>query len=127
MLRVLPRTKKTLNKWEWLFGSCRFPYLCYLLPPCASALVQPPLIFTFHNHLLYSVLPSYTYIPGFPCDSDSTESMCNAGELSSKPLSWEDPLEEGMATHSGILVLRSPIDRGARELQSMGSQTVRHD
>ena len=26
---------------------------------------------------------------------------------------WEDPLEEGVATHSGILAWRSPMDRGA--------------
>ena len=26
---------------------------------------------------------------------------------------WEDPLEEGMATHSSILAWRTPIDRGA--------------
>ena len=28
-------------------------------------------------------------------------------------LGWEDPLEEGMATHSSILALRIPMDRGA--------------
>ena len=28
-------------------------------------------------------------------------------------LGWEDPLEEGMATHSGILGWRIPMDRGA--------------
>ena len=28
-------------------------------------------------------------------------------------LGWEDPLEEGMATHSNILVWRIPMDRGA--------------
>ena len=27
-------------------------------------------------------------------------------------LGWEDPLEEGIATHSGILALRIPVDRG---------------
>ena len=26
-------------------------------------------------------------------------------------LGWEDPLEEGMATHSGILTWRIPMDR----------------
>ena len=30
-----------------------------------------------------------------------------------RSLSWEDPLEEGMATHSSILAWRIPIDRGA--------------
>ena len=28
-------------------------------------------------------------------------------------LGWEDPLEEGMATHSSILAWRIPEDRGA--------------
>ena len=28
-------------------------------------------------------------------------------------LSWEDPLEEGMATYSRILAWRIPMDRGA--------------
>ena len=28
-------------------------------------------------------------------------------------LDWEDPLEEGMATHSSILAWRIPRDRGA--------------
>ena len=28
-------------------------------------------------------------------------------------LGWEDPLEEGMATHSSILARRIPTDRGA--------------
>ena len=27
-------------------------------------------------------------------------------------LGWEDPLEEGMATHSGILAWKVPMDRG---------------
>ena len=28
-------------------------------------------------------------------------------------LGWENPLEEGMATHSSILAWRIPVDRGA--------------
>ena len=39
---------------------------------------------------------------------------------------WEDPLEEGMATHSSTLAWRIPMDRGAW-LQTMGSQRVGHD
>jgi len=34
-------------------------------------------------------------------------------------LGWEDPLEEGMATHSSILAWRIPMDRGAWGLQSI--------
>ena len=40
-------------------------------------------------------------------------------------LSWEDPLEEGMATHSSILAWRILMDRAA--WQSMRSQRVGHD
>ena len=28
-------------------------------------------------------------------------------------LGWEDPLEEGMATHSSLLAWRIPMDKGA--------------
>ena len=31
-----------------------------------------------------------------------------------RSLGWEDPLEEGMATHSSALAWRIPMDRGAR-------------
>ena len=30
-----------------------------------------------------------------------------------RSLGWEDSLEEEMATHSGILVWKNPMDRGA--------------
>ena len=30
-----------------------------------------------------------------------------------RSLGWEDPLEEGMATHSSVLAWRIPRDRGA--------------
>ena len=40
-------------------------------------------------------------------------------------LGQEDPLEEGMATHSTILAWRIPVDREEPgRLQSMGSQRV---
>ena len=41
-------------------------------------------------------------------------------------LSREDPLEKEMATHSGILAWRIPWTEEPGELQSMGSQRVRH-
>ena len=39
----------------------------------------------------------------------------------------EDPLEKGMTTHSSILAWRTPLTEEPGELQSMGSQRVRHD
>ena len=39
----------------------------------------------------------------------------------------EDPPEERMATHSGILAWRTPWTEEPGEIRSMGSQRVRHD
>ena len=35
-------------------------------------------------------------------------------------LGWEDPLEEGVATHSSILTWRIPMDRGAWQTTVLG-------
>ena len=42
-------------------------------------------------------------------------------------LGQEDPLEEGMAPHSSILACKIPWTEEPGELQSIGSQRVRHD
>ena len=52
----------------------------------------PNISHTWHLHLLICLFLS----------------VCNAGGLG-----WEDPLEEGMATHSSILAWRITMDRGA--------------
>ena len=43
-------------------------------------------------------------------------------ETQVQSLGWEDPLEKGMATHSGILAWRISWTEGPSGLQSMGSQ-----
>ena len=43
------------------------------------------------------------------------------------PLIWEDPLEEGMATHSSILAWRIPWTEEPGGLHSVGLQRVRHN
>ena len=52
---------------------------------------------------------------GFPSDFSGKESACNAGyaEDAVSSLGGEDPLEEGMVTHSSILAWRILMDRGA--------------
>ena len=40
-----------------------------------------------------------------------------------RSLGWEDPLEEGMSTHSSILAWTIPWIEEAGRLQSMGSDT----
>ena len=41
-------------------------------------------------------------------------------------MGWEDPLEKGMATHSGILAWRIPMARRAWWATDVGSQRVGH-
>ena len=43
-----------------------------------------------------------------------------------RSLGWEDPLEEGKATHSSILVCEIPWTEEPGRLQSMGSPRVGH-
>ena len=48
-------------------------------------------------------------------------------ETQVQSLGWEDPLEKGMATHSGILAWRIPWMEEPGGLQSTGSQRAGHD
>ena len=48
-------------------------------------------------------------------------------ETQVQSLSWEDPLEKEMATHSSIPAWRVPWTEELGGLQSTGSQRVGHD
>ena len=48
-------------------------------------------------------------------------------ETQVRSLGGEDPLENEMATHSSILAWKIPWVEEPGELQSVGSQRVRHD
>ena len=74
--------------------------------------------------------PSYLMAtPCFPGGTSYKESIANAGDIDMQfqSLGWEDPLEEGTATHSSILDWRIPRTEEPGGLQSMGSQRVGHD
>ena len=45
--------------------------------------------------------------------AQTVKSLPTMRETWAQSLGWEDPLEEGMATHSSILAWRIPMDRGA--------------
>ena len=66
---------------------------------------------------------------GFSGSSVGKESTCSVGDLAdaSSSLGWEDPLEEGMATHSSILAWRIPWAEEPGGLQSIGLQRIGHD
>ena len=50
-------------------------------------------------------------VPGFPGGSVGKESTCDGGDWV-RPVGWEDPLEEDMATHCSLLAWRIPMDGG---------------
>ena len=64
----------------------------------------------------------YNTLWGFPGGSDSKESIC----LLCRRPSREDPLEEGMVTHSSTLAWRIPWIEEPGRLQTMGFQRVGH-
>ena len=52
------------------------------------------------------------YTLGFPGGSNGKEYACNVDQTWVRSLGWEDPLEEGMATHSSILAWSLPRNTG---------------
>ena len=48
-------------------------------------------------------------------------------EMQAWSQTWEDPLEEEMATHSSTLAWKIPSTEEPGELQSLGSQRVGYD
>ena len=56
-------------------------------------------------------LPTPVFL-GFPGGSDG-KNLPAMQETWVRSLGWEDPLEEGMATHSSIIAWRILMDRGA--------------
>ena len=66
---------------------------------------------------------------GFPSGSavKNLPAMQELQEIQVWSLGQEDPLEEGMATHSSILAWRIPWTEKPGSLQPKGSQKVGHD
>ena len=64
----------------------------------------------------------------FPGGASGKETVCQGRrqETQVPSLAGEDPLEEGIATHSSILAWRIPWTEASGGLQSMGSQRVGH-
>ena len=62
---------------------------------------------------------------GFPGGASGKEPTCQCRKHETwvRSLSWEDPLEKGMATHSSILAWRIPWIEEPGRLQPTGSQS----
>ena len=93
--------------------------------PGQGSVCQISALWSLPTPLRYSAL----WKQGFPGGASVKESACQCRRH--KKYGWslhqEDPLEEGMATHSGILAWRIPWTEEPGGLQSMGLQRVRHD
>ena len=63
---------------------------------------------------------------GLPLCLSGKESACHAGDVGLVPGLGRSP-EAGNGNLLQYSCLGNPMNRGARELQSMGSQGVRHD
>ena len=66
---------------------------------------------------------------GYPSGSvvKNSPAMQESQERGVHSQGWEDPLEEGMATHCSILAWRIPRTEEPGGLQPIGSQRVGHD
>ena len=62
---------------------------------------------------------------GFPV-AQKAKNLPAMWEISVRSLGWEDPLEKGMATHSGILARRIPCTEEPDGLQSIRMQRIGH-
>ena len=67
---------------------------------------------------------------GFPGGASDKESACQCKEhreTQTSSLGWEDPVEEGVATHSSILAWRISCTEEPGGLQSIALQRIGQD
>ena len=81
---------------------------------------------TREKHSYNNLYPSCM---GLPCGSvvENPPAMQEVQEMCVQSLSWEDPLEVGVAAHSSILTWRIQWTEEPGGLQSVGSQKVVRD
>ena len=66
-------------------------------------------------------------LEGFPGGSEGIKCLPAVQETQVRTLSWEDPLEKEMATHSSALAWKIPWTEESGRLQTMESKRVVHD
>ena len=106
------------------------PYIKICLhPPEPTTLPRKSVLHPSYSIFLPSTCSAFFFFNLlFPGVTSGKEPTANTGdEMRVWSLGQEDPLEEGMATHSSILVWRIPWTEEPGGLQSRGSQRVRHD
>ena len=109
--------------WPWF--SLSWTELAWVLPEFVSLIL---LIQHFNNWSDPCSLTHFffRYVKDFPSGS-VVKNLPAVQETWVQFLSWEDPLEKGMATHSNILAWIIPWTEEPGELQSVWSQRVGHN
>ena len=100
------------------------PYVCVYTH--THVYIYKTYIFFFR---FFSIIGYYKLLKGFPGGSvvKNPPAMQKMQETHVQSLGGKDPPEEGMATYFSILAWRIPWTEELGELQSIGSQKVRHD
>ena len=80
--------------------------------------------FLYFHLLIYNCLKSSFLFLWASLVAQTVRNTCAMWETWVWSMGWEDPLEEGTATHSSILAWRIPWTEEPGRLQSMGSQQV---
>ena len=66
-----------------------------------------------HHTLIHTHTHTHTHTHGASLVAQLVKNLPAMQETWVQSMGWEDPLEEGMATHASILAWRIPMDRGA--------------
>ena len=109
VIAFLPRSKHLLISW---------------LQSPSAVILEPKKIksFTFSPSICQEVMHIWGFWGG-----SVVKNLPAVQEMQEWSLGQEDPLEEGMATHSSILAWRIPWTQEPGGLQSTGPQRVGHD
>ena len=89
------------------------------MPPCTCQKYLLQLCTDVKSTWYHDIWYTVSRYLGFPGSSVGTESPAMQ-ETPVQFLGQEDPLEKGMATHSSILVMGNPMDRGAWQAKVHG-------
>ena len=117
---------------------CCCQYSCFSLVKCSSDCYKPlipkilkKLILTIFASVLTAfmveqIFQGLYFAIGASLVAQRLKRLPPMRETRVRSLSWEDPLEKEMATHSSILAWRIPWTEEPGGLQSTGSQRVGH-